>query len=84
MPMSDALGDRMKRYEDVPRAYLMRRCPVIVRVDGRAFHTLTRDCDRPFDSGLVDAMTGAALGLPSEVPQYVPPGAGMGVDEVPF
>jgi tRNA(His) guanylyltransferase len=38
----DSLGDRMKTYESVPQTYVMRRTPVIVRLDGRAFHTFTK------------------------------------------
>lgn len=37
-----AVGDRMKRYEQSFKCYLTPRVPVIIRVDGRAFHTLTR------------------------------------------
>ena len=39
------IGDRMKRYEQVPRVRLMRRTPVIIRIDGKAFHTYTRGLD---------------------------------------
>lgn len=53
---SDSLGDRMKSYELVSSAHLLRRCPVIVRIDGRAFHTWTRGLDKPFDFHLIDAM----------------------------
>lgn len=35
------LGDRMKQYEAVTDYKLYIRTPIIVRVDGRAFHTLT-------------------------------------------
>lgn len=46
----DSLGDRMKQYyEDTYRLYLPRRMPVIIRVDGRAFHTFTRGFKKPFD-----------------------------------
>lgn len=38
----DSLGDRMKGYENVSRYELMRRTPVIIRIDGKAFHTWTR------------------------------------------
>ena len=38
----DNLGDRMKRYEEAVGSTLIRRMPVIIRVDGKAFHTLTR------------------------------------------
>lgn len=35
---TSALAKRMKKYEAVPKNTLMRRTPVIIRVDGRAFH----------------------------------------------
>ena len=55
--MKDALGDRMKSfYEDRYRIYLTRRMPVIIRVDGNAFHTFTRGLDRPFDSDFMNIM----------------------------
>ena len=37
-----SVGDRMKRYESVTAWSLTRRIPVILRLDGRAFHTITR------------------------------------------
>lgn len=46
----DSLGDRMKRYENVPKVRLVRRMPVIIRLDGKAFHTFTRGFVKPFDS----------------------------------
>lgn len=47
--LNDNLGDRMKKYEYVTRTYLTPRTPVIIRVDGKAFHTFTRGLNRPFD-----------------------------------
>lgn len=52
----DSLGDRMKAYEYVSRNYLTRRRPVIIRLDGKAFHTFTRGLKRPFDDILVKSM----------------------------
>lgn len=52
----DSLGDRMKRYENVPKVRLVRRMPVIVRLDGKAFHTFTRGFVKPFDSLLMQTM----------------------------
>lgn len=52
----DAIGDRMKEYENASRYYLTRRIPVIIRVDGRAFHTFTKGMNKPFDSILMGAM----------------------------
>lgn len=47
---------RMKRYEYVSRNYLVRRMPVIMRIDGKAFHSFTQGFQRPFDSILHQAM----------------------------
>jgi len=50
MMEKNMLGNRMKsNYEDTYRFKLTRRTPVIIRLDGKAFHTLTRGCDKPFD-----------------------------------
>lgn len=53
---TDSLGDRMKCYEGVPRHFLTRRVPVIVRIDGKAFHTFTRGFNKPFDTILMNTM----------------------------
>lgn len=37
-----SIGNRMKIYESVSAWTLPRRIPVIIRLDGRAFHTVTR------------------------------------------
>lgn len=52
----DSLGDRMKGYENVTRTYLTRRTPVIIRLDGKAFHSFTRGFKKPFDDILVNSM----------------------------
>jgi len=62
--MPNSLGERIKsNYELRDRHFLTRRTPVIVRVDGRAFHTFTRGFDKPFDTKLIEAMGIAALEL---------------------
>ena len=54
MPVHDDLGTRMKDfYEGIPKTKLMRRTPVIIRIDGKAFHTFTRGFKRPFDEILI-------------------------------
>ncbi len=53
---TSALAKRMKQYEAVPQNTLTRRTPVIIRVDGRAFHTFTRGFKKPFDDVLMQAM----------------------------
>lgn len=50
MPVNDELGIRMKEfYEQVPKTRLVRRMPVAIRLDGKAFHTFTRGFQKPFD-----------------------------------
>ena len=56
----DSLGDRMKGYENISRIYLTRRTPIIIRIDGKAFHTFTRGFARPFDDVLVKSMQDTA------------------------
>ena len=56
MNKNDSLGDRMKTYENVTRNYLTHRIPVIIRIDGKAFHSFTRGFEKPFDSVLIEAM----------------------------
>lgn len=57
MPVHDDLGVRMKTfYEQIPKTKLMRRCPVAIRIDGKAFHTFTRGFQKPFDDVLIESM----------------------------
>lgn len=56
MANKDSLGDRMKCYENVTRNYLTRRAPVIIRIDGKAFHSFTRGFKKPFDGIFVKSM----------------------------
>ena len=60
----DSLGDRMKSYyEGISKTSLMRRTPVIIRIDGKAFHTFTRHFNKPYDSVLQYAMADTTLEL---------------------
>jgi tRNA(His) 5'-end guanylyltransferase len=46
----DSLSDRMKsNYENRSKTYLTRRIPVILRLDGKAFHTYLKGFKRPYD-----------------------------------
>lgn len=57
MPAYDDLGTRMKTfYENIPKTKLMRRTPVAIRIDGKAFHTFTREFQKPFDEVLIKTM----------------------------
>ena len=43
------IDKRMKKYEYVTRNFLTIRTPVIIRIDGKAFHTFTKGMKKPFD-----------------------------------
>lgn len=54
----ESIGTRMKNnYEDRYRLKLTRRIPCIIRLDGKAFHTLSKNCERPFDSTFSELMS---------------------------
>ena len=55
--VNDSLGNRMKTYyEQIPKTRLMRRTPVAIRLDGKAFHTFTKGFKKPFDEVLIKSM----------------------------
>ena len=57
MSIHDELGIRMKEnYENISKTKLMRRTPVAIRVDGKAFHTFTQRFQKPFDDLMVKSM----------------------------
>src|SRR5687767_10107079 len=57
----------MKRYEAVWKTRLVPRMPLIIRADGKAFHTLTREMQRPFDADFVEHMLHVATELCREI-----------------
>ena len=63
--MEDSLGNRMKDYEACFDYRLPQRCPMILRVDGKTFHTMTKkwECEKPFDSNLYMAMRATMFSL---------------------
>lgn len=56
--MIDTLGDRIKLYEDTFNHTIPNRIPVVIRIDGKAFHSWTKKskCEKPFDKQLVELM----------------------------
>lgn len=53
---TSGLAKRMKDYESVSKTKLMKRCPVICRIDGKAHHGFTRGFERPFDEVYTKSM----------------------------
>ena len=61
------LEERMKRYENSFQFYLPQRIPLIIRIDGRAFHTFARKCEKPWDQELSEAFVKTAQKLIEEI-----------------
>lgn len=68
----DELGIRMKTfYEQAAKTKLLRRMPVVIRIDGRAFHTFTKGFVRPFDEVLIKTMQETTKYLCENIPGCV-------------
>ena len=66
--INDNLGDRMKgNYENCFRFVLPKFMPVIIRLDGVAFHTFTKGMNKPFDRKLMCNMQGTAYYLCTKI-----------------
>lgn len=66
--MKDSIGNRFKRnYEDVWKIRLPRRLPMIIRLDGKSFHTLTHGIEKPFAKFFIDCMSRTANKLLNEI-----------------
>lgn len=61
--IKNSLSNRMKSYEAVTDTSLMKKCPVVLRFDGVAFHTLTKGFKKPFDDLLIATMQETMLDL---------------------
>ena len=70
--MGDSLGDRMKVYERCSSVTLLPNTPIIIRVDGKAFHTFTKKMGfkRPFDLQYINCMKWAAMRTGSKMQNF--------------
>lgn len=66
-----SLGDRMKEYENVANYSLYSRTPIILRVDGRAFHTLTKGMEQPYDEKFITLMNYTTIEVFESLPDAV-------------
>lgn len=61
--MTQSLEDRMKCYEQGTCSPLPENVPIILRLDGRSFHTITRGLTKPFDLTFIHMMNTIATDL---------------------
>lgn len=64
----DDFSIRMKEYEKANVINFPKRLPVLVRIDGKAFHTYTKGMNKPFDEDLAYAMWETAKFLCKTIP----------------
>lgn len=65
--MKETLSELIKGYEGNYDFTLPKRTPIILRVDGKAFHTLTRGFDKPFDKVMIQSMQDTMLYLCEQI-----------------
>ena len=65
--MDMSLGDRMKDYESLASTRLMRKLPVVIRLDGKGFSKYTKTLNRPFDGDFAAAMISTTERLCNEI-----------------
>lgn len=65
----DGLGDRIKHYESISEHYFIPKTPIIIRCDGKAFHTKVKEwgCKKPFDQDLITCMFESAKEVAKEM-----------------
>ena len=66
-----SLGDRIKRYEQTSKTTLLPNSFVVLRVDGKAFHTFTRGMEKPFDKKLTESMVKAGEMVAKDMQGFV-------------
>ena len=64
-----SLGNRMKEYENCFNIKMPRKLPVIIRIDGKSFHSMVKkwNCHKPFDESFKEAMRFTAFNLAEEI-----------------
>jgi len=70
MQHKKTLGERMKEYYEFrSQTHLTRRMPVVMRLDGRAFHSLSKKMgfEKPFDGRLQRWMLATGIRLCEEI-----------------
>ncbi len=68
MSKKETLGDLIKGYEANYNLTLPKRTPLIIRIDGRAFHTFTHGFDKPYDEIFIKSMQETMKMLCEEIP----------------
>jgi tRNA(His) guanylyltransferase len=65
--MAQSLFDRQRAYEAPCDSSIMRRVPVVIRVDGRNFRKVTKRLPRPYCTKIIELMSHTMLELVKQV-----------------
>lgn len=66
--MKKQIGDRMKyNYEEAYKVRLPMRIPIVIRLDGKNFHTYTKKMKRPYDEDFINNMVQLSQWLCKEI-----------------
>lgn len=68
---SGSLRSRIKAYEEASNYKLINGLPVVIRLDGKAFRTFTRDFKKPYDEIVSSCMQSAMLKVCKEAQNCV-------------
>lgn len=64
---NNSLDTRMKIYELPYKQRIVNKMPIIIRLDGKAFHTFTKGLKKPFDDLLIDTMQKTTVSLCKDI-----------------
>lgn len=67
MALAETLSDRMKEYESNTQTKLIKKLPVIIRLDGRSFSKFTKGFEKPFDLEISDIFQKVSLELRKDI-----------------
>lgn len=65
--MAKSLDDRQKEYENAYDIKIINRIPIIIRIDGKNFHHVTRRLEKPYCPSMLNLMATTMLGVVREI-----------------
>jgi tRNA(His) guanylyltransferase len=65
--MAQTFPQRMISYEESTEYKLLRKIPIIIKIDGRSFSTVTRNIQKPFCHKTMSIMNGTMLSLVKQI-----------------
>ena len=69
--MQQRLEDRIKEYENAQKVFLLKKVPVIIRLDGKSFRNYSKGFDKPFDEDLHFLMINAGIQVAKEIQGFL-------------